>query len=346
VRAAALALALAGCGRVGFGAVAADGGDGTSGDGSGSNGAVRVTLRLDKVAPSASITGFVLPVTLDDTRVDRTILLADASDLEFFDSAGNDLDLEIEQLGPPIIAWIKVPTISGLTTTIDMRYGTPRNVPRRKPWDDTYAVVYHFAHGAGADSAGAADATNVGAVTTPGVLGDGIALAGSQYMVLPASPNAGSAFTIEGWVNLPALPSAYYALVAREVGATSDDDIYLGVQGSQVLATCEHSNNEFDALGGSMPVGSWVYLAGTAQATGLNVFVEGAVAATVANPGALQLGTSPLFVGADSNGGGAVPQNDFLVGSLDEIRLSNVVRSDAWLAYTPLAFRDQVITYP
>jgi hypothetical protein len=343
VRAATVALALAGCGRLGFGELV----DGAGTDTAVGSSGVRVTLRLDKIAPTQPLDGYVLPIVLDDAHVDRAILSADASDLELFDSAGNDLDLEIEQLGPPLIAWIKVPTISGLTTTIDMRYGTPRDVARRKPWDTTYDAVFHFAGGSGKESSNAMMATNMGAVAAPGVLGSGIALAGSQYMVVPTSTEiATNAFTVEGWINMTTLPVAYYALLAREVGATSDDDVYLGVQGSQALATCEHANNEYDALGGGVTAGNWVYVVGTADSTAVNVFIDGVPTGTVAVPGALQHSTSALFIGADANGGGNVAQNDFVVGTLDELRISNVIRPDAWIEYTFSAFRDQVITYP
>ena len=338
MRAVAIAIALAGCGRVHFAEL---------GDGAAPDAGVRVTLKLDKVAPAMDITDFVLPVVLDSSRIDLGVLNPDASDLEFFDSAGNDLELEIEQLGPPIIAWVRVPTISGVTTTLDMRYGTPRDVPRRTPWDSSYDAVYHFAKGLGTESATAANATNMGAVATPGVLGDGIALGGSQYLVVPTSTSiASGVFTVEGWIKVTALPAGYYALVAREWSTGSDDDIYLGVQGNQVLATCEVANVEDDALGGTVTAGNWVYLAGTAHAMAVHSYVEGVQVASVTTGGTLQHSTGALFIGADSNGGGSVPQNDFLVGALDEIRISNVIRPNYWLKYSAAAFRDQVITYP
>jgi hypothetical protein len=346
MRVAAAITLVAGCGRIGFAEL------GDSGSGAGDSPAgVRSTLHIDRVAPAMDLIGYVLPVVLDDSRIDRTRLAADASDLEFFDSAGNDLDLEIEQIGAlggaPLVAWVNVPTISAAgDTTIDVRYATPRDVPRRKPWDNTYDVVFHFANGGGSDSSNGNDATNMGAVSAPGILGDGVAMTGTQYMIVPATSTIASAgFTVEGWIYVSTLPSAYYALAAREVGATSDDDVYLGVFGTQALATCEHANMEFDALGGPISAGGWIYLAGTAHSMEVRVFIEGVLAGNQPVTGALQHGGSPLFLGADSNSGGSVAMNDFLMGSLDEVRISNVIRPVPWLKFTASAMRDQVITY-
>jgi hypothetical protein len=340
MRAAAIVVALAACGRIDFKEL-----------GPTANGGVLVTLQLDRVTPTMDLADYVLPVVLDDSRIDRTRLSANASDLEFFDSTGADLGLEIEQIGAaggaPLIAWVKVPTISGLTTTIDMRYATPRDVPAQTPWDSTYDVVYHFANGDGHDSTGAHDATNMGAVAAPGVLGNGAAFTGSQYLaVSPSAAIAKGSFTVEGWVNMTTLPSGFYALLAREFGTGTDDDVYLGVQGAMGVVTCEQAGVEIDAGGGALTAGNWVYLAGTAHAMKVTLFIEGTMIANTPTGSTLQHSTSPLFIGADSNGGGTTPQNDFMMGTIDELRISSTIRPNYWLKYSAAAFRDQVISYP
>jgi hypothetical protein len=349
----ALAL-LAGCGRIAFDPLANTGGSGSNDGGSTGDGpftGVTKTLHLDKLGPGQPLVDFPLPVILDDTRVDRTRFASDLSDLRFYDSGGNVLSQEIEQAGAPggapTIVWVRVPTITGITTTIDVEYGAPaRATNMMSVWNSDYIAVWHFGANLGADSTGQHDLTSVGAVASAGALGGGVALNGSQYLTLAdTTAIAPTTITVSALLNVPTIPGGYYAVVAREVGATSDDDIYLGLQGNMVLGTCEHANTEYDAFAGPATTGQWMYLSTTATSARIATFLDANQGVMVAVPGALQMGTNPLFVGGDSNGGGTTPQNDFLVGTIDEVRIVNVTRSGPWLGFESAALRDQVITY-
>jgi hypothetical protein len=347
------AFACAGCGRIGFDALTGSG-SGTPGDsGSTGDGGVRRTLKLDKVAPSITLVDFPLLVVLDDTRADRTLFAPAAADLRFYDSAGNVLAHELEQSGvpggAPLIAWVRVPQIAGLTTTIEMRYGAPpTDTSAQSTWSSDYIAVWHFAaDGDAHDSTGQFDATAVGSTVQAGFIGSAVTLAGTAYLAVPNTTSiTPAAFTISGWGRPTSLPvGSYYALLAREVGATSDDDFYLGIENTGVLATCERTNTELDAFGGSPPAGQWAYFAGTADSTTVRAFLNGLQVGTAAVGGALQSDPSPIFIGADANGGGTAAQNDFFQGQIDELRLQSIARPQSWFEYEVASMRDLVISY-
>ena len=156
-------------------------------------------------------------------------------------------------------------------------------------------------------------------------------------------------FTISAWATVPALPNGggYYALLSREVGDTSDDDLYLGIVGNAGLATCENANTEYDAVGGMVTAGNWIHYTGTFDGAIERLYLNADPVGMVAVPGALQADPRPLFVGADRDGGSVVgkPDGDYLQGTIDEVRIEVVARDAAWIVYEDRAMRDQVITY-
>ena len=105
-----VAMLASGCGRIGF--VDRDGVTPTHGS----------LLVLDRIDPGEPLVDYPLLVTLDDTRAIRSEIRADASNVRFFDANGAPLAAEIEQPGveggAPLLAWVFVPLIEGLGTTL------------------------------------------------------------------------------------------------------------------------------------------------------------------------------------------------------------------------------------
>jgi hypothetical protein len=339
-------LAIAACGRIDFDPL-----------GGGSFTGVRRQLRLDRIDPIEQLADFPLPVVLDDTRADRTQLAPDASDLRFFDSSGAVLPREIEQVGAPgglpLVAWVRVPLIVGLTTTIDMEYGAPPTATSSASvWSDTYLGVWHLAELGGA----AADSTShhFDAVVTPGtgtdrgVVGGARAFSGADYLEVPdTSMITPATFTLSGWMKMFVPTAAYYAMIAREVGDSTDNDLYLGVLMTQGIVLCEQANVQYKVLGGTATVDVWQHWAGTFDGSVQHLFLDGIEVGMTAVPGPLQSDLRPLIFGADRDGTSppGLPDVDWVSGDLDELRVESTARDPAWLAYEDAAMRDRVISY-
>jgi hypothetical protein len=347
---AVVVIAGSGCGRIHFdpSSIAADG----------------VTPRSELVlgtAPGEPLDDFPLMVVLDDTRAARDLMLPDASDLRFFDASGNVLAHEIEQVGspggPPLVAWVRVPRIEGTTTRIIVDYGHGTAVPpsTASAWAPPYQAVWHFA-----DLHDSTENHHDGVWRGTGVPPAAQGMCGPTLRFVPATgdaievmdrPNLGlTTLTISGWLDPTTLvsPSGYVAIVSRENGATTDDDFWLGANGTTPLGSVSTAGAKQFAVtsAAAIPLDQWTHLVITYDGLVEWLYFDGAAASTASTPGPVLHDSHPIFIGADRNvQGSPAPDADFVSGRVDEIRLESVVRSPAWLAYDDKSMRDQLIRY-
>jgi hypothetical protein len=334
---------VAACGRIGFDPL-----PGTA--------ATFTHSMLTFAPPNASLGDIVVPVILDDTRAARQ-LIGDGSDLRFLD-AGVPLPYEIEQLGapggPPLIAWVRLPSLAVTGATIEVAYGGNTGPAATSAvWQPPFVGVWHFAGaGVAADSTqNHLDAQPSGSSQVAGVFGNGRSFAASATDHLTIADShvlAPSGQTLSGWVRLRTSPSGFYGMVTRQYGIGGDNDVYLGVEGGMAVTTCEAAGVEYDAVGSAVAVGTWTYLTGVADAGDEQIFVDGVTTGVIATGQALTPSNLPLFIGADrSNNSGATttPCCDYLDGDLDELRVQDARRPPEWIAYDYRAQLDQVITY-
>jgi hypothetical protein len=164
-----------------------------------------------------------------------------------------------------------------------------------------------------------------GPIEVPECLGLALELDGASFAVVPRVVEGN--FTLEAWIKTSASRSGPRSFDGL---ALFDSDV-VG-QGSDFLSTISNDRVAF-GIGGSADVGvrgvevvttgEWVHVAITRNATNgqLRIFVNGALdgAATGSN-------LSPLTGQPNLAFGGASTNNHFL-GSMDEIRVWNVVRS-------------------
>jgi hypothetical protein len=340
---------MAACGRIGFD-LSGDAGASIPGS----------TLTLDQVTPGESLADFPLLVVLDDTRADRTKFQSGASNVRFYDASGTLLAHEVEQPGQvggaPFLAWVFVPTIAGLATTIRVTYATAPEPARAPTWPAPYAAVWHLDEtGDARDSAGSFDAVATGTNPSAGIIGGAhhfVATHPDYLTVASTTSYAPSAFTFSGWLRPTIVPSGFFGMATRQVANTSDNDIYLGVVSTGAISTCETASGESDVLANDgLTPGNWIHVVSTVTGSAglFDIYVDGARKMELVIPSTgLTSNARPIFLGADRSTAGntpLVPDSDFLDGDLDEVRLETVERSAAWIQYDDKAERDQVITY-
>ena len=95
---------------------------------------------------------------------------------------------------------------------------------------------------------------------------------------------------------------------------------------------------------GSVPDGTWRYLAATKDASLVKQYVSGSLAGQSASIGNVVSDANDVTIGAMENDATAIP-SEWFVGDLDEIRISNVTRSADWIAAQHLSMTDTFVTF-
>jgi hypothetical protein len=351
VRAPWLLLVVASCGRHGFATVA--GSDAETEDSS-SIARVHSTLRLDRLIPSNDLVDFPLLVTLDDTRADRSVMATDASDVRFFDADGTPLSHEIERVGapggPPLVAWVRIPRISGIVTlTVAYGYNNPPTLPTTPVWPDTYLGVWHLAGGAVIDSSPHhRDGVDTGTTVVQGIAGLARSFVPGPDKILVADGTfLATTFTMSGWMRLRTM-RLFETVITRELGNTAADDFYLGRYGGQVFTTLATTGTSIDFTGSATGLDTWFHVALSYDGAFGRLYLDGVLDRMVSASGSPITTPGPLYMGCGRNNSATPPNtcdDDFLDGALDEIRLESVARSTPWLAHDVASARDQLITY-
>lgn len=200
-------------------------------------------------------------------------------------------------------------------------------------------AAYGFNEGTGTVVADQSGGTNNGTIgtatwTSGGKYGNALTFNGTSARVTVADASAldlTNAMTLEAWVRPTALGGW------RDVIYKGANDIYY------LMAS---SDNSTPALGGtfapaavrggaSLPLNSWVHLAGTYDGATLRLFTNGVQVSSLAQSGPIQTSTGALTIGGDSTYG------QYFAGQIDEVRIYNRALSAAEIQTdmnTPVGF--------
>ena len=290
---------------------------------------------------------------------------SDGYDILFTSSDGTTkLSHEIEKYASgALVAWVKVPTVtSSADTTIIMYYGyagSPNQQDKNGVWDANYNAVWHLTE----DPSGAAPqmldstsnayhGTSAGTMTTSdqvtAKVNGGLDFDGSDdYLSTNYVQNGVTAYTIEAWIKTSTTSMQRVIVHDRGSGAgrsltlsiggtypggpgvaggvgygVDSDSIYIGR-----YSTTTVNNNNWHHL-----VGVWTAPAGTAIAPAqFSIYIDGTAAATTD----ATVGTAPLSPLTGLGGtliGRHSPWNTYLLSIIDEVRISNTVRTADWIA--------------
>jgi biopolymer transport protein ExbB len=275
----------------------------------------------------------------------------DGSDFRFL--AADDktpLAFHIERFDPQTqiaLIWVRVPRLTGGTKTdkILLYYGN-KNAPSAADAPGTYdvsqALVYHFGGPKGSPqdvTAYKSEPTAFNAEVNPATLiAAGAKFAGAQTITIPATgavhllPAKG--LTLSAWVRFDAAQPPSQAYIAQL--ADQGRELVLGVAGTQAFASY---------AGGDKPVtltqpnqlttAEWHHLAVRIGDGRLTLFVDGVDAAHV--------NADVQEIGGTLTVGGSADSSHYFTGELDELQVSNTVRSADWLK---VAARSQGMVAP
>lgn len=256
-------------------------------------------------------------------------------------------DLDGQQVGAPS-AWVRVPSVSSAEDTrIYAYYGDPAAadaVDRERAWNAGYVGVWHL----GGQSNGTVEEStqnkNTGAdIGAPmrgvaGLVGAAIAFDGVDDCIkIAASPSllsAAASATLEMWVSWSSpVINDYQRLLMASNTFTGDGlgmEWATNAQGQHYYYPSSAGGNDYAAIVEPFSPATWYHVALTQQFTTqtVRIYVDGVE--QLLSVDGIENWTE-LMTSADWYWGGAPTRAKF-IGKMDEIRVSNVVRSSGWLA--------------
>ncbi|MCP3992392.1 MAG: DUF2341 domain-containing protein, partial [Actinomycetia bacterium] len=259
------------------------------------------------------------------------------------------LDHEIESWDSgtgALVAWVRVPSLSSSAdTSLYLYYGAadaPAGEQIHSVWSSGFGAAWHLGRDPAGDTPQIDDATianrdglSAGSMTSgdlqPAQSGLGLVFDGvdDRAELGPLAIGALNTLTVEAWIK-PAGFGGPASVIARGSGAPVLFDLLVDpIDGTtaNVEAQLRIDGSVVSAFGGSIvTTGAWSHLAATYDGSALTVFVDGAPGTPVVAPGAVtQDPSAGTAIGAQPGGAAAFP------GTIDEVRLSEVARSEAWL---------------
>lgn len=234
------------------------------------------------------------------------------------------------------LIWVKVPEIkaNAADNRIFLYYGNEKAKDSQDKigvFAQGQVLVYHLGEAQGNPQ----DATQhkshasrfSGGQALPSVVGNGISLFGGQdSIVVPSTPaiSLTDGFSFSSWIKL-AQPSSDGYLFSQ---VEEDKAIIIGINGDRAYARISAGGTTVQTEGEAvLSLGNWHHLAVTAKAGGkISLYIDGREAASATLSTLLPALKTELFIGSSQTEGHQ------LVAELDEIELSTIPRSPAWIA--------------
>ena len=293
----------------------------------------RMQLTFLNSTGTEALDGFPVLVILEPGVFDYSATLAEGRDLRFLDSdLSGPLPHEIEHWDAAgrSFVWVRVPSIPAGSTTdhIWLFWGSPTAGDGERPsevWAPGYEAVFHLDETLGESAGTGVVATDYGTVDAEGRVGRGRELLGAEHIETTFATDI-PRFTVEVWAHpaAPHRPDANVGIVQRNENFqlnwghfTPEFQRAIGahIGGAWVSASF-----------GEVAHGVWGYLVGTYDGSTLRAYVDGGETDALAGlSGDPAPDGSPTFIGR--NVGAAW----YFRGLVDEVRISSVARSAAWI---------------
>lgn len=308
----------------------------------------KITVDPTKVSGSGSLTDFPFLVSHTDAALKTTgnggkVENASGYDIRFETSGGSELDYErifYSATTGQIIAWVQA-TLDGTSNTeIYLYYGNSSiSTDQSDPtgvWDSNYKGTWHMTEDPSGSAPQLLDSTsNNYDMTTAGSMTSGDLVTGQIYKAIDFDGtndeakntawasviDENDAFTIEHWFNITSTPNSQF--------------VAWGEAGANNLCSTGTYGNEIGYLGfandhlvsaGPYDDGNWHHLAVTHSGSTMKVFLDGVRVRNDSTTTGTNTGQD-LYFARWKDGG-------FYPAKLEEIRISNVERSEDWMITT------------
>ncbi|MBI4697336.1 MAG: DUF2341 domain-containing protein, partial [Nitrospirae bacterium] len=315
----------------------------------------KLTIQSSKVPGDLSYFPVLVSITLDTSKVQ-----SDGDDILFTTSDGTTkLDHEIESYNSgtgALLAWVEVTSVSSSSNTDIYIYygnsgaGNQQNVSGT--WDEGgssyYKGVWHLKEDPSGSApqmtdstSGSNNGTSNGSMTSgdqvAGQVNGSLDFDGSDdYIDAGSSSNIkpATALTVEAWVSRTGGLADWETVLATNSNDSWDDGYGISVFDTGVkINFWVNTWNQNVAVTSDWPTG-WHYVVGTFEAsTAVRIYLDGneGTADTSSVPASITYdshGTGKLFIGSGHQDTGSLY---YFSGGIDEVRISNTVRSSDWI---------------
>jgi PKD repeat protein len=188
-------------------------------------------------------------------------------------------------------------------------------------------AAYGFEEGSGASVADTSGNGNGGNVTggtwaSTGKYGKALTFGAGSIVSVPdsASLDLSTGMTIEAWVYPTSSAAAYRNIIFKSQGDPGTQPLCYVLQGStpsSVPAVVTGVSPSSLAAASPLALNTWSHLSATYDGATMNLYVNGILAGSLAQSGAIAASTEPLTIGGNMYSG----QN--FVGMIDEVRIYN-----------------------
>lgn len=326
----------------------------------------RKKLTIDETKiDTANLTNFPVLVKLTDDAQIGVGANADGFDIRFTSSDGITL-LKYERESWAVAAgvcnacfWVKIPTVKyDANTEFYIYYRTTDTADGADPtnvWDTNFKAVYHLKD---ITTSTVADSTGVnlgtkGAANLPlevnAKIGKGQRWDGANREITVADSVSlrPAALTLEMWIKPTGTHADYGGMLEKYWGgsptwasyifrwhdeAGGDHRLYFDVGKTGGYSSVKSTTTAFNDV--------WSYVVGTYDGTNIKLYINGAWEATTVE--ALTIIYTDGTLNFGKRGGGADQDYE---GDMDEVRISNLVRSDGWIKASYHSGNNTLLTY-
>lgn len=317
---------------------------------------------------SENLVNFPVLVKLSSSNIDYSKTQNSGQDIRFTDTDGSDLAYEIEkwdETGTSYV-WVNVPQIdiNSSTDYIYLYYGNASASDHQQAtstWNTNYAAVWHLEETGSGNLGDYNDSTSnnndgqggggtadyVPSPSGSGKINGAQSFDGSNDYIQVShtdSINPTAKISIEGWLNLDTTNDTY--LISKGVNTRYEfrlwrvDDTNAYIQ--PVFVKTDGSFYYVSSQTATISTSSWNYIAYTFESSTneMKVFINGSAVSdpTISVLSASYGSSDDICIGCRNN-------NNFIDGQIDDIRISNNVRSAAWIAASYKSETDIFNTY-
>jgi hypothetical protein len=294
-------------------------------------------------------------------------LYTGGQDLRFSSDADGATQLAHEVVNWDIVndkaeVWVKIPTLSYTADTIIYAwYDNDTVAPQAKDlanygsqavWSNGYQGVWHFQNNSsdstsngfnGTDTSVSYTTDHIGKALSFDAVTDNVSI-GDYSALKPAQ-----ALTVSAWMKTSSFSAGYDVILTkrRNYGSSPYNsyilDFYQGKAGFQTSANSADVGNR---TASALSTNTRHFLVGKYDGSYNYLYVDGGSPITTSQGGNINYGTIPLTFGYYYSSGSAS-----LIGTIDEIHISNVARTEGWITTeynnqsSPATFATPIVSF-
>ncbi len=319
----------------------------------------RKKITFSNGSSTTDLTNFPVAIVLTSANIDYSKTQNSGQDIRFTDSNGTTtIQYEIEKWNESgtSTVWIKVPQINGTSTSdyVYMYYGSSTAVSTASSsavWDSGFVGVWHYAESPSSSAPQAQDSTtnnndgrSAGSMTLTDLIEgqtDGAWDFDGTDDYASSSDSSSldilETITVEAWVNPINFSTDYWIVSKGDYTDATNNGGYalraglIGGRSNELQFNVMNNDLDYIYRSNIMTTSSWQHIVGTWNGTSTFTLYRNGTSLTASGTDAtissISNRSEPLLIGQDSRTG----FTSFFPGGIDEVRVSNVVRSADWV---------------